>query len=93
MKDLPKLYKNNNIKPINNNKTNCILNNIDEKNIEKTISNIFNDRGFPYNKRVIIKTKDKTYNTNIIMRKNNTIYTLDNDSINIKDILSIERVK
>lgn len=100
IKKLPKIYQNNINKKINNNKTTYHLkyNNIDiEPNnminysVDEVIDSIFNSTGYAFNKKVIIKTNDKTYNTSLIAKRNNYILTLDNDRIKIDDIISIKR--
>ena len=92
MKNLPKLYKNKNeIK--DNNKKNCI---VTEKNInnsrEEEINNIFNSYGFPFDKKVLIKTNDKIYKTYLVSKKENTVTTINDDIIDIEEIVSIERI-
>jgi len=76
----------------NTNKTNININNIVDKNINSTLDSIFNSLGYPYNINVLIKTKDKEYNTYLVTRNNNTITTLDNEIINMDDIISINRI-
>ena len=101
MKKLPSIYKNSINKKINNNKNYCYLkennssnnlNNIVDKNINYTLDSIFNSVGYPYNINVLIKTKNKNYNTYLVTRNNSTITTLDNEIINIGDIISINRI-
>lgn len=96
MKVLPKLYKNENaIK--DNNKRDCLVK--EEKidstindNKEKELNNIFNNKGFPFDKKVLIKTTDKIYKTYLVTRTENTVVTLNDEIINIDDIISIERI-
>ena len=96
MKVLPKLYKNeNNIK--DNNKRDCLVKEeqIDitiNDNRERTLNDIFNNRGFPFDKKVLIKTNDKTYKTYLVTKTENTVITLNDEVINIDDIISIERI-
>ena len=96
MKVLPKLYKNeNNIK--DNNKRDCLVKEeqIDitiNDNREKELNDIFNNRGFPFDKKVLIKTNDKTYKTYLVTKTENTVITLNDEVINIDDIISIERI-
>lgn len=42
-----------------------------------------------FNKEVVIKTKDKTYNTKIAGKMGDKLVTLDNESIYINDIVDI----
>lgn len=93
MKKLPKLYKNEISKPLNNNKKYCYLK--DEKedrsnSIEDKLHNIFNGIGYSYNIPVRIKTKNKEYNTSLVTKTKNNLITLDNEVIKIEDIISIE---
>ena len=88
MKKLPDLYKNLNINPINNNKSECILkeNNISK---EKVLDSIFNGLGHPYNTKVIITTKNKVIETYLISKTSKNVTTLDNEIIKIDDIENI----
>lgn len=45
--------------------------------------------GYVFNKRVVIVTKNKTFDTRVAGKIGNRIITLDNDSINIDDIVKI----
>lgn len=96
MKKLPKIYQNKINKKIGNN-TNYsyvkkeIYNFDDKQNIISIINSLFDEDGFIFNKQLIIKTKYKVYDTAIIKKDNNRIYTLTDDVIKIEDILSIER--
>ena len=96
MKVLPKLYKNENaIK--DNNKRDCLvkeekIDSIINDNKEKELNNIFNNKGFPFDKKVLIKTTDKIYKTYLVTRTENTVVTLNDEIINVDDIISIERI-
>ena len=96
MKKLPKIYQNKINKKIGNN-TNYsyvekeVYNFDDKQNIISMINSLFDEDGFIFNKQLIIKTKYKVYDTAIIKKDNNRIYTLTDDVIKIEDILSIER--
>ena len=96
MKKLPKIYQNKINKKIDNN-TNYsyvekeVYNFDDKQNIISMINSLFDEDGFIFNKQLIIKTKYKVYDTAIIKKDNNRIYTLTDDVIKIEDILSIER--
>ncbi len=96
MKKLPKIYQNPLEKKIKNNKELCKISFEREeestsKSITEEIRSIFNGLGYSYNIPVIIKTKDKTYETSLIAHTKNYIVTLDNDVILISDISSIKR--
>lgn len=92
MKKLPKIYKNEITKNINNNKEYCYLESIEEKkeNIEEKIASIFNGIGYSYNIPVTIRTKDKEYKTSLIAKTKTSLITLDNDTIKISDIISLD---
>ena len=92
MKNLPKLYKNiNDIR--DNNKKNCLVKeNIINHNKEDELNNIFNTNGFPFDKKVMIKTNEKTYKTYLVSKKENTVITINDEIIDIEDIVSIERI-
>lgn len=51
--------------------------------------NTLSHNGYIFHKRVVIVTRDKTYDTRIAGKIGNRIITLDNDSINIDDIVKI----
>lgn len=93
MKALPSLYKNENIKYKDNNKSNCIVKEYEKNNdIIDIIDSIFNTKGFPFDKKVIIKTKNKIFKTYLVTRNDNKVTTLNDEVILIDDILSIERI-
>lgn len=98
MKKLPKIYKNEITKKINNNKEVCYLKNEQvsdmthnsKKDIELTLDEIFSGIGYSYNIPVTIKTSTKTYETSLITKTKNNVITLDNDIISIEDIICLE---
>lgn len=102
MKNLPKVYKNEINKKINNNKKVCRLkkelpldtskdiSELQKNDIEITLSQIFNGIGYSYNIPVTIKTSTKTYETSLITKTKNNVITLDNDIISIQDIINLE---
>ena len=66
MKKLPELYKNNNIKPIDNNKKVYYMKYEDMRkasntSVEEELDNIFHGLGYSYNIPVELVTKKKTY--------------------------------
>ena len=99
MTKLPKIYH----KEINNNIANnkqyayASKNEIhtikNDKSVEEMINSLFKENGFIFNKPVIIRTKNKNYDTAIIKKEQSKIYTLTEEVIDINDILSIERKK
>ena len=78
MKNLPSIYKNNSIKPKDNNKTKSIIKN-------DVLDNIFS-MSKPYDIKVIIKTKDKVIEDYLISKNSNYIIPLNHEKIYIKDI-------
>ena len=92
MKTLPSLFKNDNIRFKDNNKTNCIIKESVNNNVLDTIKEIFNSRGYPFDKKVIIKTKEKIIKTYLVSLLNNKVKTLNDEIINIEDIITIERI-
>jgi len=98
MKEKPKIFKPEIGNIENNKKTYCSF--LDDKlgiETERTITEepidfinrLGNDGTYMFSKKVIIKTKDKTYDTKIAGKIGERIITLDNNSINIKDIEKI----
>ena len=57
------------------------------------LNNISNSGSYVFNKKVVIVTKDKTYDTRLAGKLGNRLITLDNDSINIDDIKKIYEKK
>ena len=84
MKKLPNIFKNNNIKTINNNKNKCIIK-------EDILNYLFTEIPNPYDIKVEIKTKDKIIKDYIVSRTKTTIDTLNNNKINISDIEYIKK--
>ena len=90
MKKLPSIYKNEINKKIKNNREVTYIKE-DKQNINEIIDSIFNGIGYSYNIPLIITTKDKIYETSLISRNKQNINTLDNHSIPISEIITIER--
>ena len=90
MKKLPSIYKNEINKKIKNNREVTYIKE-EKQNINEIIDSIFNGLGYSYNIPLIITTKNKVYETSLISRSKTNINTLDNDSIPINEIISIER--
>lgn len=100
MKKLPSIYHNDINRNISNNQDVCYVGeevrNVSKSistNIEEEIDNLFKEDGYIFNKPLLIKTSDGMYDTAIIKKTNNKIYTLTDDIIDINDIISIERTK
>ena len=90
MKKLPSIYKNEINKKIKNNREVTYIKE-EKQNINEIIDSIFNGVGYSYNIPLIITTKDKIYKTSLISRNKTKINTLDNHSIPISEIITIER--
>ncbi len=92
MKELPKIYKGDITKNIDNNKKVCRFKNENKSpDIEEVLKEIFNGIGYPYNIGVIIRTKDNSYDTTLVSRGSKNVVTIDNEVIMIEDIISIEK--
>ena len=102
MKKLPKIYQTEINKKISNNKKMCYLKtiteqskkaNIENESIIEKIDEIFSGLGYSYNKSLIIKTNKKEYDTSLIAKTKSSVITLENETIPIKDIISIKEKK
>ena len=99
MSELPKIYRSKIEKNFSNKKdyvyaghtSNFKYDMSVNSDIEKFIDDLFKEDGFIFNKPLIIKTKDKTYDTAIIRKSTDRLYTLTEDIIKISDIVSIQR--
>lgn len=97
MKKLPEIYK----QPIDKNITNNDIvyyatRNTEEQTAlnqkpEEFINQLFHETGYVFNKPLLIQTKEKVYDTSIIKKSNEYIYTLSEDKIKISEILSIKK--
>lgn len=100
MKKLPKIYKNEEIKPKNNNKLIYRFKNSEEniqtlqenlpKTLMETLDEIFSGIGYSYNTLVLIKTPSKTYETTLIAKTKSHLITIDNELIPLQDIISLQ---
>ncbi len=70
--------------------TSEIINNLNKKNIEQQIQEIFNSDNYIYKANVEIVTKDSTITKKIIGRNSNYLITMDNELIPIADIKEIK---
>ena len=96
MKKLPELYKNNNIKPIDNNKKVYYMKNEDMRkasntSVEEELDNIFHGLGYSYNIPVELVTTKKTYHTSLVTKTKENVITIDNIIIPISEIISITK--
>lgn len=90
MKKLPKIYKNEDINTIDNNKKVCKVEEINSfNNVSDTLKYIRTGLGEEYNTEVIIETINNTYDTSLITKTKDYVITKDNELINIKDIKNI----
>ena len=95
MKNLPKLYKNENNSTTNNNKKVCYLEKEQKKLVTEELNSIFNDlnkQNINNNIKVFIKTKKNSYETSIIIKTKKDIITIDDEKIPIEDIIYIKRI-
>ena len=89
---LPKIFKKDITKDhINNTKTVSINKKINSDNlsVEDKIKKLFKSTRYVFNIGVIIKTKNKEYDTKIIGKVKNSVITYDNDIIPIVEIEDI----
>ena len=92
MSELPKIYRSKIEKNFSNNKDYVYAGNTSNFKYDMSVNNdLFKEDGFIFNKPLIIKTKDKTYDTAIIRKSTDRLYTLTEDIIKISDIVSIQR--
>lgn len=96
MKKLPSLYTNSFDKKIDNSLDYIIVgkeNVVNKtKDINKSIDNIFKSSNYIYKIKVSITLKDQVIEEYIIGRNRNSIITINNDIINIRDILDIKEL-
>lgn len=99
MKKLPKIYQGDFNKKITNNKNACYLD-LDKETLEikqdntdvlEIITEVFSGLGHAYNIPLIIRTKDKVYETSLIAKTKKHVVTLENVTIPIIDIISIKK--
>ncbi len=83
----PSIFKNINMKPIDHNKKQTIIKEINT-NIEDILNTIFKNK-YPFNTKVIIETNNKTIETYLIKRTQTTITTLDEEIIPINEIRNL----
>lgn len=90
---LPKIFKNNITRNHTNNKevvyTSSVEPHKDIVNVEDKIKKLFKSSKYIFNIGVIIKTKNKTYDTKVIGKIKNSLITEDNIEIPIIEIEDI----
>ena len=90
---MPHIYKKDITKKISNNKKisflgeDCILS---KEEILNRINALFKSDRYVFNISVYIKTRDNFYDTKIISLENDTLLTIDDDSIPINDIIDFK---
>ncbi len=62
-----------------------------KKDVRSEIDALFQEEGYLFNKNVVIKTKESSYDTALVSRNANGVITLDNDYILYDDIISFQR--
>ena len=82
------IYKSTINKEINNNKKYCVLNNINQDDIET----LFEDISSIYKNKYLIKTNKKEYNTYLIGKTDKYLITFNEEKIYIDDIISINKI-
>lgn len=87
----PSLFKNTNINPINHNKKQAIIKEINT-NIEDILNQIFNNK-YPFNTKVLLKTNTKEIETYLIKRTKEAVTTLDEEKIPINEIIDLNIIK
>lgn len=97
-KELPKVFKNNINKELNNNDkffygNNRISEKKDNRSVIEKINDIFSAPNYVYKANVDIILKDKTITKKIIGRNKEYIITMDNELIPIKNIMDIKAQK
>ena len=65
----------------------------ESENVQDFLNKITGSGRYVFNRKVVIVTKDKTYDTKIAGKLGDKIITLDSDSINIDDIVKIYEKK
>ena len=102
-KKLPNVFANKNTGVVNNNKEifysgkksleGEINNSIKTIIIRKKINDLFNSENFVYKVNVVITTLDGDKECTLIAKSNDSLLTMDNESINISDIIDIRKVQ
>ena len=95
MKKLPKLYKNESSNMKDNNRKSFSIKEdtiVDNYSSMDVLNSIFNGLGHPYNQKVFLKTKNKTYETYLVSKTKQNVLTLENEQIPIQDILFLKKI-
>lgn len=95
--NLPNIFQNKNIKVLNNQQNLYYGKDVDTtpvkspyKDIRNDIKRLFSSKNYVYRLNCIITCNDRTIDTYIIGHNSNSIITIDNELIPIKDIIDIK---
>ena len=96
MKNLPELYKNNNMNPIDNNKKVYYMKKKDSRelnnnSVEDELDSIFHSLGYSYNIPVELVTTKGIYYTSLVTKTKENVVTIDNQIIPISEIRQVIR--
>ena len=83
----PSIFKNTNINPINHNKKQTIVKEVNT-NIEEVLDIIFKNK-YPFNTKILLETNNKKIETYLVKRNEKEITTLDEEIIPINEINNI----
>ena len=87
----PSIFKNKEIKPIDHNKKSTYIKTINT-NINDTLNEIFKSK-LPFNIKVHIQTINKSLDTYLVSKTNETITTLHDEVIPINEIIELNIIK
>jgi hypothetical protein len=90
-KELPKVFQNRIVKPINNNDRVFYGDSKDSRKSSSTVDELFKPNEI-YRTNARITLKDRTIDKKIIGRTQNNLITIDNEIIPISEIIQIETV-
>ena len=93
MKKLPEIFQNYDIE-VRNNKdyfysSNKVSKSINNTDIKTKLEKIFDGISSPFNETVIITTRNKTYETNLIYKTKEYIVTIEDEEIPINSITTL----
>ena len=96
MKNLPELYKNNNMNPIDNNKKVYYMKKKDSRelnnnSVEDELDSIFHSLGYSYNIPIELVTTKGIYYTSLVTKTKENVVTIDNQIIPISEIRRVIR--
>ena len=96
MKNLPELYKNNNMNPIDKNKKVYYMKKKDSRelnnnSVEDELDSIFHSLGYSYNIPIELVTTKGIYYTSLVTKTKENVVTIDNQIIPISEIRRVIR--